>query len=111
MNKKGDIFLFPKKNDLGIIKNYNIISLTAIGAQVLFNYIKPENEKILRKNQNGFHGNWCTTSRILRIPRNEATRLVVDFSKALDSISRGKMEQMQQAYYFLKETFTALKML
>ena len=49
---------FPKKSDLGIAKNYSGITLTAITAKfydaLLFNWIKPEIEKILWKNQNSF---------------------------------------------------------
>ena len=41
----------------------------------------------------------------------EATLLFVDFSKAFDSIHRGKTEQILLAYGFPKWTFTALMML
>ena len=54
---KGYISTFPKKSDLGITKNYWDITLTSIVAMIyntlLLNRIKPEIEKILRKNQNG----------------------------------------------------------
>ena len=47
----------PQKGDLGIIQNYRGLTLTVIAAEVyntLLNFIKPEIEEILRKNQNSF---------------------------------------------------------
>ena len=41
----------------------------------------------------------------------EATLLLVDFSKAFDSIHRGKMEQILLEYGLSKETITAIMML
>ena len=41
----------------------------------------------------------------------EATLLFVDFSKAFDSIHRGKMEQIHLAYDLPKETVAAIMML
>ena len=41
----------------------------------------------------------------------EATILLVDFSKAFDSIYRGKMEQILLAYGLPKETVTTIMML
>ena len=68
---KGCILSFPKKGDLGLSRNYWGITLTSIAAKVynalLLNCIEPEIEKILKKNQNGFHRNWATTSQILTI--------------------------------------------
>ena len=58
-----------KKGDLGITKNYKAITLISIAAHVyyapLLNRIKPEIEKILRKNQNGFQTSRSATSHIL----------------------------------------------
>ena len=60
---------------------------------LLLNYLKPEIEKILRKNQNGFLRKWSITSQILTIhqiiegvhAKNlKATLLFVNFSKAFD---------------------------
>ena len=76
-------------------------------------------KKILRKNQNGFQRNQSTTSQILTfefkkvyMQKNlEATILFVNFSKAFDSIYRGKMEQIFLAYGLPKETVTAIMML
>ena len=68
---KGCILPFPQKNDIGNAKNYQGITHTSIVAKIynalLFNHIKPEIEKILRENQNGFMRNWSTTSQILII--------------------------------------------
>ena len=62
---------------------------------MLLNRIRPEVDKILRKNQNGFRTNRSTPGQILTVRRiiegvNEknltATLLFIDFSKAFDSI-------------------------
>ena len=104
---KGRILPFPKKSDLGLAKNYRGIILTAIAAKIynalLRNCIKPKIDNILRKNQNGSRRNRSTTSQILTIveflkvfvQKNlEATILFVNFTKAFDSIYKGKMEQI-----------------
>ena len=55
-----------------------------------------------------------TISRILegvRAKNLEATILFVDFTKAFDSIHRGKMEQIQLAYGLPKEIVPAIKTL
>ena len=71
---------------------------------------------ILRKNQNGFRRNRSTTSQILtirrilkgvRVKNQQVTLLFVDFTKAFDSIHRGKMEQILLAYGLPKETVAA----
>ena len=73
-----------------------------------------------RKNQNGFRRNRSTTSQILTIRRIlegvraknlQATLIFVDFSKAFDSIHRGKMEQILLAYGISKETVAAITIL
>ena len=104
---KGCILSFPKKGDLGLAKNYRGITLTSIAAKIfnaqLRNRIEPKIDNILRKNQNGFRRNRSTTSQILTIGRIlegvraknlQATLIFVDFTKAFDSIHRGKMEQI-----------------
>ena len=108
---KGCILPFPKKGDLGLAKNYRGITLTSIAAKIynarLWNRIVPKIDNILRKNQNGFRRNRSTTSQILTIRRIlqgvwaknlQATLLFVDFTKASESIHRGKMEQILLAY-------------
>ena len=92
---KGCILPFPKKDDLGLAKNYRGITLTSIAAKIynalLRNRIEPKIDNILRKNQNGFWRNRSTTSQILTIRRILegvraknilATLLFVDFTKA-----------------------------
>ena len=121
---KGCILPFPKKDDLGLAKNYRGITLTSIAAKIynaqLQNCIEPKIDNILRKNQNGFRRNRSTTSQILtirrvlegvRVKNLQATLLFVDFTKAFDSISRGKMGQILLAYSLPKETVAAITIL
>ena len=122
---------FPYKGDIGIVQNYRGIILTSIADKIhnalLFNRIKPEIEKILKKNQNCFPIKRSTSSQILTIRRIiegltsgfleqssrnlEVTHLFVDFSKSFDSIHGEKMEQILLAYGLPKETVTAIMML
>ena len=105
----------------GLAKNYRGITLTSIAAKIynalLRNCIEPKIDNILRKNQNGFRRNRSTTSQILTIRRIlegvwaknlQATLIFVDFTKAFDSIHRGKMEQILLAYGIPKETVAAI---
>ena len=121
---KGYILPFPKKSNLGLAKNYWGITLTSIATKIynalLRNHIEPKIENILRKIQNGFWRNRSTTSQILTICRIlegihakklEATILFDDFTKAFDSIHRGKIEQILLAYGLPKETIAAIMML
>ena len=80
----------------------------------------PKIDNILGKNPNGFRRNRSTTSQILTIRRIlegartknlQATLLFVDFTKAFDSIHRGKMEQILLAYGLPKETVAAITIL
>ena len=121
---KGCILPFPKNGDLRLAKNYRGITLTSIAAKIynalLRNRIEPKIDIILRKNQNGFRRNRSTTSQILTIRRIlegvraknlQATLIFVDFTKAFDSIHRGKMEQIILAYGIPKETVAAITIL
>ena len=121
---KGCILPFPKKGDHGLAKNYRGITLTSIAAKIyntqLRNRIEPKIDNILRKNQNGFRRNRSTTSKILTIRKIlegvraknlQATLIFVDFTKAFDSIHRGKMEQILLAYGIPKETVAAITIL
>ena len=121
---KGCILPFPKKGDLGLAKNYRGITLTSIAAKIynalLRNCIVPQIDQILRKNQNGFRRNRSTTSQILTIRRIlegvrtknlQATLLLVDFTKAFDSIHRGKMKQILLAYGLPEETVATIMIL
>ena len=87
---------------------------------LLSNLIKLNIDNILKKNQNGFRRNRSTTSQILtirsilegvRAKKLEVTMLFVDFTKAFDSIHRGKMEQILLAYGLPKETVAAIMIL
>ena len=121
---KGCILPFPKKGDLELAMNYRSITLTSIAARIyhalLQNHIVPQIDKILRKNQNSFRRNRSTTLQILIIRRIlegvraknlQATLLFVDFTKAFDSIHRGKMEQILLAYGLPEETVAAIMIL
>ena len=121
---KGCILPCSKNGDLGLTKNYRGITLTSIAAKIynvrLRNRIEPKIDNILWKNQNGFRRNRSTTSQILTIRRIlegvraknlQATLLFVDFTKAFDSIHRGKMEQILLAYGLPKETVAAITIL
>ena len=121
---KGCILPFPKKGDHELAKNYRGITLTSIAAKIynalLRNRIEPKIDNILRKKQNGFRRNRSTTSQILtirgilegvRAKNLQATILFVDFTKAFDSIHRGKIEQILRAYGVPKETVAAITIL
>ena len=121
---KGCILPFPKKGGLGLAKNYRGITLTSIASKIynalIRNRIEPKIDNILRKNQNDFRTNRSTTSQILTIRRIfdgvraknlQATLLFVDFTKAFDSIHRGKMEQILPAYGLPKETVATITIL
>ena len=121
---KGCILPFPKKGDLRLAKNYRGITLTSIAAKIynalLRNCIEPKIDNILRKNQNGFQRNRSMTSQILTIHRIlegvrakylQVTLLFVNFTKAFNSIHRGKMEQILLAYGLPKEIVAAIMIL
>ena len=118
---KGCILPFPKKGDFGLAKNYRGITLTSIATKIynvlLRNCIEPKIDNILRKNQNGFWKNRSTTSQILTIRRilegvwAKNLQATVDFTKAFDSIHRGKMEQILLAYGLPKETVAVIMIL
>ena len=82
--------------------------------------IEPKIDYILRKNQNGYRRNRSITLQILTIRRIlegvraknlQATLLFLDFTKAFDSIHRGKMEKILLAYGLPKETVAAITIL
>ena len=74
------ILPFPKKGDLGLVKNYRGITLTSITAKIynalLRNRIELKIDNILRKNQNDFRRNRFTISQIL------TTRRILDGVRA-----------------------------
>ena len=120
---KGCILPFPKKGNLELAKNYRGITLTSIAAKIYSalprNRIEPKID-ILWKKQNGFRRNRSMISQILTIRRIlegvraknlQATLIFVDFTKAFDSIHRGKMEQILLAYGLPKKTVAAITIL
>ena len=117
-------WIHPHLGNLGLTKNHRGITLTSRAVKIynalLRNRIEPKFENIHQKNQNGFRRNRSTTSQILSIRRIlegvraknlQATLLFVDFTKAIDSIHRGKMEQILLAYGLPKETVAAITIL
>ena len=117
------ILHFSKKSELGLAKNYRGVTLTSVVTKIYNalkqNRIEPEIDNILRKNQNGFRRNRSTTSQILTIRRilegvrgkKTYRQQFVDFTKAFDSIHRGKMEHILLAYGLPKETVAAITIL
>ena len=103
-------------------ENNTGMTLTAIAAKiynVLLSCIRPEVEKILRKSLHGFRRNCPTISQLMTICQFREwvraknigeTQLFENFSKAFDSIHRGKMEQILLTYR-LPETVIAINML
>ena len=114
----------PKKGDLTNPNNYRGIALTSIVAKILnrmiLNRIRPEVEKILRINQNGFRPGRSTTSHILTLRRIiegvkarnlTAVMTFVDFKKAFDTVHRGTMMAILRAYGIPSEIVDVIKLL
>ncbi|KAJ8346794.1 hypothetical protein SKAU_G00281950 [Synaphobranchus kaupii] len=114
----------PKKGDLTIPDNYQGISLTQTAAKIynrlLLNRIRPELEKVLRPNQNGFRPLRSTSSQILALRRiieeirnhqKEAAIIFIDFRKAFDSINRPTMFKIFNAYRIPEEIIKAFKIM
>ena len=84
---------------------------------MLLNRIRPVLDPLLRKNQNGFRQNRSPTGQVLTIRRIIegakskqlcATILFIDFSKAFDSIHRGNMREILNAYGLPGESVKAI---
>ena len=113
----------PKKGDLEKSDNYRGISLTQVASKIYnrcLNRIRPVIDKVLRPNQNGFRQGKSTTSHIFALHRiveelknynKEAVVAFIDFRKAFDSIDRGKMFQILNAYGIPLEVVDAIKVM
>ena len=114
----------PKSGDLGFTTNYRGIALSSVVAKLvnrmLLNRIQPKLDPHLRPNQNGFRPGRSTTAHILAlrriiegVKRNnlKAVLLFVDFSKAFDSIHRGKMMKILRAYGIPEQLVNAISTL
>ena len=101
-----------KKGDLSVCGNYWGIALMSLAAKlcnrILLNHIQPHIEPLLWPNQNWFHVGRSTTKHILALKRSiEECRVrrecqwvatFIHFSKAFDSISRSRMEDILYKY-------------
>lgn len=106
-----NIIPIPKSGDLSKGGNYRGISLSSIVAKtfnrMILNRIRPELDKHMRCNQNGFRVGRTTTGHILALRRLiegvkaknlPAIITFIDFKKAFDTIHRGKMMKILRAY-------------
>ena len=101
--------------------NYRGINLSSLVAKtynrMIMNIIRPYLDCYLRKNQNGFRNGRTTTSQILALRRLiegvkennlEAILIIIDFKKAFDTVHRGKMLLILNAYGIPEELVTAI---
>ena len=108
---KSGIIPLPKKGDLGDTGNYRGISLTVTAVKIynksLLDRRRPHLDPLHRVNQNGFRTGRSTLSQILSLrrfiegikdERLPAILTFIDFSKAFDSIQRGKLMEILKAY-------------
>jgi len=86
--------------------------------KMLLNRLKPHLEKIFRMNQNGLREGRSTVGQILALRRIfeeaqikniPAVLDFIDFRKAFDSISRGKLFQILASYGIPETIITAIK--
>ena len=116
-NDKPDLWSYmniipvPKSGDLSNTNNYRGISLICIIAKLynrlILNRIRSVIDPKLRYNQNGFRPKRTTVAQVLALRRIiegvkanhlPAVLTFIDFSKAFDSIHRGKMIKILKAY-------------
>ena len=114
----------PKKGDLTIPENYRGISLTLTAAKVynplLLNRIRPELEKILCPNQNGFRPLRSTSSQILALRRiikemrnhqKETDIIFIDFKKTFDYVDSNTLFQTLHAYGIREKIVKAIQIM
>ena len=98
--------------------------MSAIAAKIvngiLLNRIQPVIDPLLRPNQNGFRPRRSTTAHILALRRIieevkknnlKAILVFVDFKKAFDSIHRGKLMKILEAYGIPEKLVKAIAVL
>ena len=120
-----NIVPIPKAGDLSQGGNYRGISLSSIVAKtfnrMILNRIRPEIDKHLRDNQNGFRVGRTTVGHILALRRliegiksNNLPAIItfIDFKKAFDTIHRGKMIKILKAYgnYFFRPFYVQYRL-
>ena len=117
---RSTIMPLSKKGDLSLPSNYRGITLSVLGAK-LYNTM-PLNrishlDRILRRNQTGFHKGRSTTPQILalrglieelKISNKQAYIVFVDFSKAFDSVNRKTMLHILLNYGIPEEIVNAI---
>ena len=119
-----DIIPVPKKGNLTKPGNYRGISLTCIASKIynklILNRIRTAIDPKLRNNQNGFRAKRSTVSQILALRRIieevkkhnlTAVMTFIDFKKAFDSIHRGKMLKILQAYGVPPQLLQAIELM
>ena len=105
------ILPIPKKGDLSLPTNYRGITLSVIASKLynsmILSRISEYVDPILRRNQNGFRKGRSTIPQILalrriieemKIGKQKATIIFVDFAKAFDSVDRKAMLHILKNY-------------
>ena len=116
-----NIVPIPKAGDLSQGGNYRGISLSSIVAKtfnrLILNRIRPKIDHHLRRNQNGFRVGRTTVGHILALRRliegvkaNNLPAVItfIDFKKAFDTIHRGKMLKILNAYGIPNQIVSAI---
>ena len=116
-----NIVPIPKSGDLSLGGNYRGISLSSIVAKtynrLILNRIRPVLDSHLRTNQNGFRVGRTTVGHILALRRliegikaNHLPAIItfIDFRKAFDTIHRGKMLKILEAYGIPRQIVNAI---
>ena len=109
--KMSNLVCIPKAGDLSKGGNYRGISLSSLvfktRNRMILHRIRPEVDKKLKINQNGFRPGHSTVSQILALRRiiegvksNNLPAIItfIDFTKAFNTIHRGKMIKILRAY-------------